>query len=70
MYTQAGTSPTELEYMSWPNLTPQQHAAVIPGIKLSHLIYPYFTIDSCETEISVIVLFYFTFTVVHDFMKY
>jgi len=36
---QVGTCPNMLEYMRLPDSTPQRHAATIPGIKLSHLIY-------------------------------
>jgi len=36
---QVETCPNVLECTSLPDSTPQRHAATIPGIKLSHLVF-------------------------------
>jgi hypothetical protein len=36
---QVGTCPDVFGYMSLPDSTPQRHAAALPGIKSSHLVF-------------------------------
>jgi hypothetical protein len=40
-----GTCPNVLEYTRLPDPTPQRHAATVPGIKLSYLVYGFLFIS-------------------------